>query len=305
MDAAKNSPKKKPRAKSGATGPRSAAGKAKSSSNARTHGATSNRWLSEPERESFESNLAELRAQYPSANPLVKMQIERIARLKVQLERIQDVIDASFAAARARTDPMSQAMEQLKLTDPEKGHIAATVLGHETNTQSIEYLDLRVMDVALEVTESDRFELLTTHDDFLRKLPRLCAYILEQALERGESLEDFVASRQVALPGAKRPIFRVRISNPYPGGKAGETPKPELMSVSVETLRGCAAWFSRQLWLLRLATLKFRGLQPLTEAIEGEVTPDLDKLDRLMRYQTTINRQLSSAVGELLALSKV
>jgi len=46
-------------------------------------------------------------------------------------------------------------------------------------------------------------------------------------------------------------------------------------------------------------------LKPMAEAIEGEVTPDLEKLDRLMRYQTTVNRQLSSAVGELLALTKI
>lgn len=33
-------------------------------------------------------------------------------------------------------------------------------------------------------------------------------------------------------------------------------------------------------------------------------TPDLDELDRLMRYQTTLQRQLSTAIGELLALTK-
>jgi hypothetical protein len=46
----------------------------------------------------------------------------------------------------------------------------------------------------------------------------------------------------------------------------------------------------------------FRKLGPIEEQA---TTPDLDQLDRLMRYQTTIQRQLSTAIGELLALNKI
>lgn len=45
----------------------------------------------------------------------------------------------------------------------------------------------------------------------------------------------------------------------------------------------------------------FRKLGPIAEQA---TTPDLDQLDRLMRYQTTIQKQLSTAIGELLALTK-
>jgi hypothetical protein len=34
------------------------------------------------------------------------------------------------------------------------------------------------------------------------------------------------------------------------------------------------------------------------------VAHDLDELDKLMRYQTTLQRQLSTITGELLALTK-
>ena len=46
----------------------------------------------------------------------------------------------------------------------------------------------------------------------------------------------------------------------------------------------------------------FRKLGPIEEQA---TTPDLDQLDRLMRHQTAIQRQLSTAIGELLALTKV
>jgi hypothetical protein len=45
----------------------------------------------------------------------------------------------------------------------------------------------------------------------------------------------------------------------------------------------------------------FRKLGPIEEQA---TTPDLDQIDRLIRYQTTIQRQLSTAIGELLALTK-
>jgi hypothetical protein len=46
----------------------------------------------------------------------------------------------------------------------------------------------------------------------------------------------------------------------------------------------------------------FRKLEPIEEQA---TMPDLDQLDRLMRYQRTIQRQLSTAIGELLALTKI
>ena len=39
------------------------------------------------------------------------MQLERIARLKVQLERIQDVVDASFVVERLAMDDFERACD--------------------------------------------------------------------------------------------------------------------------------------------------------------------------------------------------
>ena len=33
--------------------------------------------------------------------------------------------------------------------------------------------------------------------------------------------------------------------------------------------------------------------------------PDLSELDRLMRYETTLNKQYSTAIGELIELTKI
>lgn len=52
-------------------------------------------------------------------------------------------------------------------------------------------------------------------------------------------------------------------------------------------------------------TQKIADFNKLGPIEEQATTPDLDQLDRLMRYQTTIQRQLSTAIRELLALTKI
>ena len=49
---------------------------------------------------------------------------------------------------------------------------------------------------------------------------------------------------------------------------------------------------------------RVNNLQRVSEIAIQAALPDPDKLDRLMRYQTTVNRQLSTAIGELLELLK-
>ena len=47
----------------------------------------------------------------------------------------------------------------------------------------------------------------------------------------------------------------------------------------------------------------FEGLKLLTLMQEASL-PDLDTYDKLIRYQTTLNNQLSKQIGELMELEK-
>lgn len=67
------------------TGPVTESGKGTSSKNAITHGATSPKLLNGSEQIRYETLLTELNEAYPSKNPLIRMQLERIAKLSIQL----------------------------------------------------------------------------------------------------------------------------------------------------------------------------------------------------------------------------
>ena len=90
------------------------------------------------------------------------------------------------------------------------------------------------------------------------------------------------------------------------GSKNPSGPPPQNVSdVSAAELRACAEPLREQAvaFLQRLDHL--RELNSRKQVLKDASMPDPEKLDRLMRYQTTINRQLSSAMGELLELVRL
>lgn len=74
-------------------GPISGPGKLTSSQNSLKHGITAKQFLSTPEKDRYEQLAKDLILKYASDNPLVTLQIERITKLQIQLERVQMNID--------------------------------------------------------------------------------------------------------------------------------------------------------------------------------------------------------------------
>ena len=76
-------------------GPVTIPGKKVSSKNAIKHGATAKGFINDKERDRYEELISDLTDHYESSNPLIGLQLERIARVTIQLERIQNTIDAN------------------------------------------------------------------------------------------------------------------------------------------------------------------------------------------------------------------
>lgn len=80
---------KNPQTKTKASGgPTSGPGKLISSKNSLKHGVTAKQFLSTIEKDRYEQLTKDLMIEYVSDNPLVTLQIERIAKLQIQLERV-------------------------------------------------------------------------------------------------------------------------------------------------------------------------------------------------------------------------
>ena len=313
QDTAKRSRTTSRRGRPQATGPRTAAGKARASKNATKHGATSSTPINAHEHEVFETFLRQLRAQYPNNNPLITLQLERIAHLKVQLERIQTAISALHEIERLRLDDIERAAQVMNLTDEDRSHLAVAwrrAMSRDNHPESRPYDGL--IPVAIELTEIDDLDLFTTHEAFLTHAPMFCEYLVKRATKEAVDVKDYARSKQI-----KEPVREVSWGDSQRGKKTTELPairirflgpddtyeiNTDIRDVDVADLVRTAKW--HRLELMRIITRSERvgNLQRVSDIASRAALPDLDKLDRLMRYQTTVNRQLSTAIGDLLEL---
>jgi hypothetical protein len=163
-------------------GPLTKEGKSISSKNALKHGGTSSKFLTDQEKVQFENY-------YQSDNPLVKTQIQRIARLHIQLGRIQNTIDAQFKLSRNTSQHMDSLQAKLKLTEDQMSLVA------KIYTQSLEMDDLKETlneEVAAELNALVTSKKLDSHKDYLEKTPTFCNYLFEESTKKNISIEDFI-----------------------------------------------------------------------------------------------------------------
>jgi hypothetical protein len=164
-------------------------GKTNASKNALKHGGTSSKFLTDQEKTQYETFLNDLENYYHSDNPLVKTQIQRIVRLHIQLDRIQNTIDAQFKLSRNISQHMDSLQAKLKLTEDQMSLVA------KTYTQSLEMDDLKKIlseEVIAELNALVTSKKLNSHEDYLDKTPTFCNYLFEESRKKNISIEDFI-----------------------------------------------------------------------------------------------------------------
>ena len=76
------------------------------------------------------------------------------------------------------------------------------------------------------------------------------------------------------------------------------------LALDEDTILGLIKWQIKERKEAAEEEVKLKDFKKLLPIAEQATTPDLDHLDKLMRYQTTLQRQLSTTIGELIALTK-
>jgi hypothetical protein len=247
-----------------------------------------------------------LKEAYPNQNPLIRMQLERIAKLNIQLERIQNTIDAQFQISRATSSIYDALLKTLDIDQKTASLIADVMFGMAS---SDEFLGELRFEVSMELRSLYPPNRPTSHQEFLDKTPNLCQYLHHEADEQNLSVKDYIDQK----------IPRHKEDNPNhfaPGLNikfiflderlvvSEQTLDEAIRQVDLSELKRAAEWYSNEISHFIRRNQKVSDFQKLLEINEFSTTPDLDQLDRLMCYQTTLQRQLSTAIGELLALKK-
>jgi hypothetical protein len=291
------------------TGPRSVAGKEGSSRNALTHGATSRRLINEGEQRAYEAWVQELSEAYTSKNPLVSMQIQRIAHLKVQLDRVQTAIAGLHEIERLRLEKHERAAQLMGLSRQDR---ADAMLTRYSKSIGAAYEDSPPLadlpNFSEELLALGDLDAISTREDFEARAPLFCKFLIVSAQESEQHIDDFTKTKRIVVDtdGNTRgyqviPPMVIRLI----GGPTEDLSlRSKITDVPLEDLLSAAKFYRAKHWDQIARNELMKNVDQVADIAQQVALPDLDNMDKLMRYQTTISRQLSTAVGELLAISK-
>ncbi len=285
------------------TGPRTNKGKEISSKNALKHGATSKGFISDLERERFVNLLTELAQHYPSRNPLIHLQLERIAKITVQLERIQDTIAASFEKSRAQTNVYKNLVVALEMTTDEQSQLARKLLDIATPENLIDSERIAIANEVLACKETHP----QSQSELLEKAPLLCSYLFKESNILNIKVADYIERKipREANPNQIKVIrYGWRDSNEKESIQKQHSIEEAILETSLDNLIVAIDWFAEVLERINASSRKLSDFEKLQPLEEQSIIPEHDHIDRLMRYQTTLQRQLSTTIGELIALTK-
>ncbi len=291
-------------------GPITKEGKAISSQNAVKHGALSKKFQSSEEQETYNQLLSSLQAEFQQTNPLVQMQLERIASLKIQLDRIQHHIDLTYAISQSESEKIEKVCEHLNISTSDL--YPSSYRQHEDKGLAI---FLKALEPAIHELLANPWNYFETAQEFLDQMPNFCAFLAFSADKKDEKINMLVNRLIFSFESIAMELsIQQSVSSYISSGKASDIRVIDLIDplvvstmipdAKIQNLKLLANELLVGYQKKKIDQYKFKAFQ---ELMKNEVTPTglkLDELDKLYRYQTAVQRQISTVMGELIHMQK-
>lgn len=142
----------------------------------------------------------------------------------------------------------------------------------------------------------------------MEKASLFCTYLFRESQKINLSIEDYI-ERKIPKQGNRQEIkfttYMWQISETGQNANTAEQTIEEAISkTNLDDLIMAVDWFSKEVKRIYASSQKLADFQKLEPLERDSIIPEHDHIDRLMRYQTTLQRQLSTSIGELIALTK-
>ena len=288
-------------------GPASLIGKAISSKNALKEGATARHFINDEEKEQFEDICSNLKKIYPSSNYLASMQIKRLARLYILLERINNIIDARFVLSRSDSKSLDSLQKRLDINESEMSVLSKMYLGEINEEDLNQFAEKKAFKELPLIALQKKF---ISQQEYLDKTPEFCKFIYEEADRKNLTITEFINTVAKKKIGAKinspaePQIVIYKWKDDAEDRKERESLETSILNTSFDDLQRVSDWFAGEYARTFKTLTKFENFMDLYSTEKESSAPDFDELDKLMRYQTALQRQVSTSIGELLALTK-
>jgi len=176
------------------------------------------------------------------------------------------------------------------------------------------FVNTERLKIASEVA-SFNFADFTKHSDFLEHTPQLCAYLFEEAMKLDKGIDAFITyDAKNVLEGNQlidsilKMYEKVRQSEiKQQREQTPQNPKTLEEAISetrIKSLQEFAKLIRGEFERVAKTHYKVTAFNEMRKVDILPTALDLDTLDRLQRYQTSAQKQLSTFIGELLILLK-
>lgn len=303
-----------------AGGPKTTAGRNAVAKNALVHGLTGTRPADAAETALVAGLRNELLAQYKPDSPLVKLQIDRIARCAAKLQRLQQIEEAAFALAQDNALPqMAVIVASLAPDDAKVQAEAVRILQGCSPAQSLGLDDAALAQLCDEIRAGGQH--VRTMADVKRWLPNTYAFakVASTRLGTGDAglhLQALVESLRPPPPKNEldRPVIAMSdaeltalIHEQNAKNDSGlvlvrvrPQNDPEAIAKGLQDDLQALLNLQQQRQAVQDVVQRYSARCAL---LQQTAMPPADEADRLMRYHTALDRQLSKCIGELLQMS--
>lgn len=309
-----------------AGGPKTASGKAVSARNATKHGFRTLTPMPGPEQDAVTAKVAELTAHYRPDNPLAQLQIERIARCAVKLESLYalEQTKSDLALLQSQAYPEKH-MVHFAHYPAQARRLAWMRLANKAAKLPCNLTDADLKEVCTEINAY--VDLLESLDDLKRGFPKL-RKVLEKSNGKANDvplpLDDqlWVTSNKlqtyIDLQLCDPVVEAATSSNSFDDlikkindseivnddHNYGTRPIVNQKAYQIQILKGFNTFKTLNAYCHQAAEIMATYPRVQSMVAASTMMPP-DDSDRLMRYQTALEKQLSRYIGEFLQLQKL
>jgi hypothetical protein len=276
------------------TGPISNKGKKIASQNAIKHGLTSVDPSSLPKSEQTEFQLAleALQDEYQPQTATEMIMVERVAMLFQKMKRLQRIENTLFEVAKKDASTNEMVFKSLGLKEKNElilASITQILINHNMNEK---IFSAEILDELQKISRSTSYE----PDDFIKNFPHCYQLALKYSDDNKMPIQDYLLStynperysNEIFQRNKKNASTFVSTHNPS-----------EIFPSMIESfLKDLNTKYQNELKLNRA----IEDFPAQKELLMNKAMPSDKDMEKLMRYQTTIERQFSKSLSDLIVL---
>ncbi len=298
-------------------GPKTAKGKQASSQNALVHGATSNNVVSADQRVQVEQYIQELMAHYRPESPLEKLQIQRIALCRAKLDALYELelVKLQIAKAELEGNPKT-ALDRVYPSQDLTRSFAQNLsnggqlsLPMNLTPELLEIFSKEINSAGGKIDQGDAiYDQIPSLGEFIdHEGEKLNTSGYQVILRIGDSIKTLFDKASLELSAVYEALELATdvIRHQKLGHDAYYFKKDTVQNeqdFDLKKINNALTSITQLNAIVVKAREVSKEFDRMQDLLLRSVTLGGEESDRLMRYQTTWERRLSSAIGELLTL---